>query len=271
MSDKGEKRKKKINYGATPAVLESVIYSGIDVFSISNNHVYDMGEAGLLRMIGLLEDSPLYYGGSGTDIRTAGKPVTVTVNGLKIAFLFYNSTGFQYCAGEKKAGYSCLDHKDFEKYTEQLKADINKIKDADVKIISFHWGDNYTTGPDDAQIRFAHTAIDSGIDIILGHSAHIFHGIEIYKNKPVLYDMGDLLVDKYDDWDTKSFIYYLTFSKKSFSKIELIPVYMPNSQIRVAEGFLAQEIIRRMSALSASFGTEFKIEDGKMILEISNK
>lgn len=271
ISDKGEKRRKKINYGATPVSLESVLYSGIDVLSIANNHVYDMGEQGLNRMIELLDDSPIYQGGSGKDSESAGKPVIVQVNGLKLAFLFYNSTGFQFCAGGKTAGYNCLDYEKYDNYIGKLLNDMGEIKDADVKIISFHWGDNYKSTPTDAQIKFAHTAIDIGIDAILGHSSHIFHGIEIYKNKPVLYDMGDLLVDKYDDWDTRSFLYYLTFSEKGFSKIELIPVYMPNSQIRIAEGILSDEIITRMDSLSGTFGTEFIKENGKMTLEINKK
>ena len=37
--------------------------------------------------------------------------------------------------------------------------------------------------------------IDEGIDIIHGHSAHIFQGIEIYKNKVIMYSTGDFVDD----------------------------------------------------------------------------
>ena len=268
ISDKGEKRKKQTSYGASLISLKSVLYSGIDVFSIANNHVYDMDKTGLLRMRELLDRSPVLYGGSGKDLNEASEPVQVQVNGLRVAFLFYNSTGFNFCAGKKKAGINCLPFEEKEKALEILKSDIKKTGNADITILSIHWGPNYSADTSQSQIDFAHAAVDMGIDIVLGHSAHVFHGIEIYKGKPILYDMGDLLINDDDDWDTRSFLYNILISNGKISQLQLVPVYMPNSQIRIAEGILADEIISRFIGLSDRFKTPVKKENGKIIIEI---
>ncbi|HPS28988.1 MAG TPA: CapA family protein [bacterium] len=268
ISDKGDFRSKKINYGASLISLDSILYSGIDVFSIANNHVYDMDKTGLLRMRELLDRSPVFYGGSGKDLNEASEPVQVEVNGLKIAFLFYNSTGSNFCADKKTAGINCLPFENKEKALKTLKSDVKKTNKADIIILSVHWGPNYNTNTSSAQMEFAHAAIENGVDIILGHSAHIFHGIEIFNNKPIIYDMGDFLINDDDDWDSRSFLYNIYISDGKISQLELVPVYMPNSQIRVAEGILADEIISRFIGLSDRFKTPVKTENGKIIIDV---
>jgi len=47
--------------------------------------------------------------------------------------------------------------------------------------------------PADFVIEFAHQAIDAGADIVAGHGPHFPLGIEIYKGRPILYSVGNLL------------------------------------------------------------------------------
>ena len=42
-----------------------------------------------------------------------------------------------------------------------------------------------------AAVDFARKAIDAGADIYVGHGWHTFLGIEIYKNKPIIYGVGN--------------------------------------------------------------------------------
>jgi len=47
--------------------------------------------------------------------------------------------------------------------------------------------------PADFVIDFAHQAIDAGADVVVGHGPHFPLGIEIYKNRPILYSVGNLI------------------------------------------------------------------------------
>jgi poly-gamma-glutamate capsule biosynthesis protein CapA/YwtB (metallophosphatase superfamily) len=42
----------------------------------------------------------------------------------------------------------------------------------------------------DYQVEIAHTAIDAGADLVMGHGPHMPLGIEIYKDKPIFYGIG---------------------------------------------------------------------------------
>ena len=51
--------------------------------------------------------------------------------------------------------------------------------------------------PPDFLIELAHQSIDNGADAFVGHGPHILRGIEIYKGKPIFYDLGEF----FREWD----------------------------------------------------------------------
>ena len=66
-----------------------------------------------------------------------------------------------------------------------------------VGVVSIHWGTNWSYGVPADQRHFAHRLIDSGADVVYGHSSHHPRPIEIYHDKLVLYGCGDF-VDDYE-------------------------------------------------------------------------
>ncbi|WP_075981593.1 CapA family protein [Bacillus massilinigeriensis] len=47
--------------------------------------------------------------------------------------------------------------------------------------------------PADFLERFSRLCIDSGADAIIGHGPHVLRGIEIYKNRPIFYSLGNFI------------------------------------------------------------------------------
>jgi poly-gamma-glutamate synthesis protein (capsule biosynthesis protein) len=41
---------------------------------------------------------------------------------------------------------------------------------------------------------FARTCIDCGAHAVIGHGPHVLRGIEIYKNRPIFYSLGDFVL-----------------------------------------------------------------------------
>ena len=106
-------------------------------------------------------------------------------------------------------------------YQKDVDANIKWIKNAkqmaDYVIVSHHTHANgnkktgpYAEVPADFVKKFAHDAIDAGADICLFHGMH-GKGIEIYKGKPIFYDLGwfswmvetlpSFPYDLYDNWE----------------------------------------------------------------------
>ncbi len=63
--------------------------------------------------------------------------------------------------------------------------------------------------PADFLPTFAHTVIDAGADIMVGHGPHLLRGLEFYKGKPIFYSLGNFIfeyetIERFaaDDYDT---------------------------------------------------------------------
>jgi poly-gamma-glutamate synthesis protein (capsule biosynthesis protein) len=66
----------------------------------------------------------------------------------------------------------------------------------DILIASIHWGRNWGYEIPAPHRSFAHKLIDrAGIDVVHGHSSHHPLGIEVYRDRPILYGCGDFLND----------------------------------------------------------------------------
>jgi poly-gamma-glutamate synthesis protein (capsule biosynthesis protein) len=62
--------------------------------------------------------------------------------------------------------------------------------------VSIHWGGNWDYSIPHAQRAFAHALVDrAGVDVVHGHSSHHVKGIEVYRERLILYGCGDLLTD----------------------------------------------------------------------------
>jgi poly-gamma-glutamate synthesis protein (capsule biosynthesis protein) len=66
----------------------------------------------------------------------------------------------------------------------------------DVVVASIHWGGNWGYAVSREQREFAHALIEAaGVDVVFGHSSHHAKGIEVYRDRPILYGCGDFLND----------------------------------------------------------------------------
>lgn len=74
---------------------------------------------------------------------------------------------------------------------------INLIKslrdECDYIIPIIHFGRENSHELEDEQVSSAHDYIDAGADIVVGHHAHTLQGVEMYNNKPIIYNLGNFL------------------------------------------------------------------------------
>jgi poly-gamma-glutamate synthesis protein (capsule biosynthesis protein) len=67
---------------------------------------------------------------------------------------------------------------------------------ADLVIVSFHYGEEYYSEPTDFQISISRTAIDAGADLVIGHHPHVVQKIEKYKSGYIAYSLGNFIFDQ---------------------------------------------------------------------------
>ena len=126
---------------------------------------------------------------------------------------------------------------DLSEATAQRIADrVRQVRrEHDLVVASIHWGGNWGYDVPRAHVRFAHWLVDSGVDVLHGHSSHHPRPIEVYRNRLILYGCGDFIddyegIEGYEGYrDDLVVMYVATFCSTTG---EVIALQMTPMQIR---------------------------------------
>jgi poly-gamma-glutamate synthesis protein (capsule biosynthesis protein) len=105
--------------------------------------------------------------------------------------------------------------------------------------------------------EFAHAVLDMGVDLVHGHSAHVFHGVEIYRRQLILYDTGDFLDDYAIDPELRndwSFVFLVDLEGSKAKRLRMVPVELEFAEVKLARGQVQEQIRQRMRTLCEPFG-----------------
>ena len=257
-TDDGEPFEKQFNFKVPPEYARGVKASGIDVLTLANNHIMDYGETGLISTIQTLDEVGLLYSGAGRNITEAHQPALLEVRGKRVAFFGYSMTfPKEFYAREDTSGTAYPE-------PELMEANLASWEDSvDFTVVSFHWGAEKVDTPKDYQVYFAHLAVDSGADLVLGHHPHVLQGIELYKNRLIAYSLGNFAFGSYSKHAVDSIILKVHINAEGLLYAHCIPINVDNREIEfqptVVDGDRKNRIISRLQELSLPLNHERNI------------
>ncbi|MDZ4373802.1 MAG: CapA family protein [Phenylobacterium sp.] len=145
--------------------------------------------------------------------------------------------------------------------------------------------------PGDFLQGFARQVIDAGADSFVGTGVHVLRGIEIYKDRPIYYGLGEFFRQmdinrpsgqapqrgdvNSDPAKYESVVAVNRFEGGSLAEVRLHPVTL-GAQMRMAHRGVpraasaadARRILARLQALSAPYGTTIAIEDNIGVIRL---
>ena len=186
------------NFRTHPAGLRHLVASGFNLLSLANNHSMDYGVAGLketLKHVGALENENLAVAtGIGMNGDEASRPQRVNVKNSDIAFAsigIVTNNLERHRAGAAKPGQIAYRFDDdFAEIRKRLSA-----TPADYRILSIHYGIEGQVRTDARQFSDWRRKAGQrdGIDLIVGHHAHVVRGVELAGNSLIFYGLGNFL------------------------------------------------------------------------------
>lgn len=246
---------KVFNYKADPQNVQSLIDANVNLVTLANNHSKDFGNEGLIDTIKVLDHAHILYVGAGANLQQAQQPIILEKNGIKIGIMGATDNEPTWQATETTPGINYFSVENLTSLLDQIKQLKQRV---DIVIVSLHWGPNMRQRPTQEYIDAAYQMVDAGADIIHGHSAHIFQGIEIYKSKLIMYDTGDFVDDYRIDPELRNdqaILFQVIINKQGPTQVLLTPLLINNMQVNVAQGDAKHRIMKKMSQLSAELGT----------------
>jgi len=283
---------KSVKYRGSPNNVSGLVYAGIDVVSIANNHTLDYGLSALQQMQNNLRQNGIAFSGAGADSYEAYSPIIMSRNGLSFAFLAssdrtgqYNNAQPYLQAGYNKPGFAYMT----PYYISQQIAAVEGI--ADLKILELHAGSEYSLSPgsnydksavvddidqdEDYSIRtdiphmwdvaIRHYAVDAGADLVIVHHPHIIQALEMYNGKLIAHSLGNFAFDLDYPETMPSMILYADADRDGFFNYQVRPIYIDNYLPKQPTGQLALHILDYLAMRSREMNTVLMVDEENLI------
>ncbi len=182
---------------------DAMIDAGFNLVSLATNHTIDRGEQAVINSCNYwkqhedvlavgsycsFEDRDAIQIREKNNITYTMLNYTYGTNGIPVP------SGKEYLVNvwpmDNGAGYGV----GYEGYKEQVKEDIEKVRDkVDVLIVAMHWGVEYTHVPTSYQRDAAEYLASLGVDIIIGTHPHVIQPVTWIGDTLVVYSLGNFL------------------------------------------------------------------------------
>jgi poly-gamma-glutamate synthesis protein (capsule biosynthesis protein) len=176
-------------FGVPREVVPALADAGFGHCSTASNHVLDRGVAGIEATMAALGRAGITQSGMARDASGA-EPFIRDVAGVQVALLSYTYgyNGIRPPAGEPWRS-NLIDPARILR-----DAAVARTRGAQVVVASMHWGIERSHMPSDEQRRVARAiTVPGGVDLIVGHHAHVLQPIEPVNGKWVLYGLSNLV------------------------------------------------------------------------------
>ena len=258
-------------FRARPEMLGVLREAGVGVVTTANNHSGDYGPEALMDQERWLAAAGIGAAGAGANEKQAFAPVFRRAGPYGVAVFSVDATQRFTAAGPATPGQAYLPPDDPTRWTDVMAPRLAYARQfADVVLVAVHAGRNFVAEPESDAIALAHALVDAGADAVLGASAHVVQGVEIYQGRPIIHDAGDLLFDALTRDDDDGGLFSLHVGAAGIEQVVFTPLQVGFGRTRVRTGEEAQAAAARFIGKSRRLGAVFEPqEDGTAILKLA--
>ncbi len=181
-------------FSAPESIIKEAQKSGINLFMLANNHLFDMGVKGFDRTLNIYKDYGAEYIGAYLSAKEQeeNNPYIITLRGVKIGIInFTYGTNVRYSSPYK---LNMMD-------SVYVKSRIAKAKESgcDFIVALPHWGAEYQFNPSKKQKAWANMLFREGVRSIIGSHPHVIQKGEIHYDREgdvdrfIYYSLGNYI------------------------------------------------------------------------------
>ncbi len=168
-----QKRNSVYNFRGDTENTKILQLGSVEVVGLENNHTMDFGMEGLA-------DTKQALGDAGIGYFDRDDVYIYEKDGVRIAFVGLDGVSWDDYKAHGGAVVETI---------RSLKAD----ETIHMVIATLHAGDEYGGFHSEAQAKKAYRLIDAGADLIIGTHPHVVQGMEVYKERLILYSLGNFV------------------------------------------------------------------------------
>jgi poly-gamma-glutamate capsule biosynthesis protein CapA/YwtB (metallophosphatase superfamily) len=229
VAEPGETIQEGRGFLTPPEALDALTAMGFNLLALSGNHAFDLKETGIRNTLREIDRRKIVHAGIGNTITEAAAAAYLQTPKGTVA-LIASASGLIAPGGRATAERPGVNELRVQAGNRENEASedlpgapantpnpedsrriLQSIRDArqraDIVIVYQHnhvFGNRafstiFTEGmperlaPNPWLTKWTHDEIDAGADIIVMHGAPLLHGVEIYRGRPIFYDLGNLI------------------------------------------------------------------------------
>ena len=249
---------------APPATLDALGTLGFNLLALSNNHAFDLKEAGVDNTLREAKRLGIAHAGAGATQAEAAAPTYLRVGNMTVA-LVASASGLIAAGGGARVNELRVMAGDAvneanadlpgapanvpnREDAARILSSIREAKaHADLVIVYQH---NHVFGNKSFNTIFSegmserlepnawlrawtHSEVEAGADVVVMHGAPLLHGVEVYRGRPIFFCLGNFIynvppaityISEPMSWE--SVVAYLEFRGKTLRSIKLRPIAM---------------------------------------------
>jgi poly-gamma-glutamate synthesis protein (capsule biosynthesis protein) len=212
------------------ALANNLADAGFDIINQANNHIMDMGEAGVRDTIAVWDAIPgtVYLGIHRSQEERDHRNLIIEKNGIRTGFLAYTfGTNGLPVPEDKPYLVSLIEQ-------ETMAREIGALRPlCDFLVVSMHWGEEYSPSPSAGQTALAVFLAAQKVDLVIGHHPHVLQPAE-YMLRPdgrqmlCFYSLGNFMSSQKQPATLIGGLMYIRLTKSEqnimFTDAGIIPV-----------------------------------------------
>jgi poly-gamma-glutamate synthesis protein (capsule biosynthesis protein) len=229
VAEPGETIQEGRGFLTPPEALDALTTIGFNLLALSGNHAFYLKETGIRNTLREVDSRKIVHAGTGNNVAEATAPAYLQTPKGTVA-LIASASGLIAPGGRatgERPGVNELRVKAGDReneatqdlpgapantpHPEDRRRILQSIRDArqraDLVIVYQHnhvFGNRafstiFTEGmperlaPNPWLTKWTHDEIDAGADIVVMHGAPLLHGVEIYRGRPIFFDLGNFI------------------------------------------------------------------------------
>ncbi len=269
VAEQGQTTNEGRGFLTPPEALDALTALGFNLLALSGNHAFDLKATGIQNTLREADRRKIAHAGIGNNLVEAAAPGYLKTAKGTVA-LIASASGLiapggsatpgrpgvnelRVMAGEKQneATEDLPGAPPNTPHPEDARRILQSIREArqhaDYVIVYQHnhvFGNRsfstiFTEGmperlaPNQWLQKWTHQEIDAGADVVVMHGAPLLHGVEIYRGRPIFYDLGNFIYNVppiltyiHEPMSWESAVAYVEFEGKNLKSISLRPLVL---------------------------------------------
>jgi len=215
-------------FRADPDLAAALEIMSVDAVTLANNHIWDCGLPGFNQTLETLAHHKIRWTGAGRNLTVAATPLVLEKNSLKIGILNFSEGEDLTCAAPRAPGVMGWE-------PAMVKAQIKRLRSTvDLVVVIAHCGIEYMPFPPPYVTAAFQNLASAGADLVVGHHPHVPQGLQIHKNTPLFYSLGNFVFYQPTDllFRKLGFLLFAELDCRGLAGLEMVPYQIHDQGLR---------------------------------------